>query len=96
MAHAIDGLFATGRFDDIVVEAEPAGEGVIVRFVTQTARFLGGITVEGKVVESPNRAQVDSATQLTLGAPFQDDDVMPKQWIASIACFRPTDSMRRT
>jgi outer membrane protein insertion porin family len=75
VAHAIDGLFATGRFDDIIVEAESSGEGVIVRFVTQNARFLGGITVEGKVIDSPNRAQVDSATQLSLGAPFQDDDV---------------------
>jgi len=75
VAHAIDGLFGTGRFDDIIVEAEPAGEGVMVLFVTRNARFLGGITVEGKVMESPNRAQVDSATQLSLGAPFQDDDV---------------------
>ncbi len=75
VAHAIDGLFATGRFEDIIVEAEPSGTGVIVRFVTRNARFLGGITVEGKVLESPNRAQVDSATQLSLGAPFQDDDV---------------------
>ncbi len=75
VAHAIDGLFATGRFDDIIVEAEPSPEGVIVRFVTQNARFLGGITVEGRVLESPNRAQVDNATQLSLGAPFRDDDV---------------------
>ena len=75
VAHTIDGLFATGRFDDIVAEAEPSGQGVIVRFVTQNAHFLGGITVEGKVVESPNRAQVDSAAQLSLGATFQDGDV---------------------
>ena len=58
-----------------MVEAEPSGNGVIVRFVTTNARFLGGITVAGKVVESPNRAQVESAAQLSLGAPFQDDDV---------------------
>ncbi len=75
VAYAIDGLFATGRFDDIVVEAEPSGDGVIVRFVTQNARFLGGIAVDGKVMESPNRAQVNSATQLSLGTPFQDSDV---------------------
>jgi len=75
VAHAIDGLFATGRFEDIVVEAEPSGQGVIVRFVTQNARFLGGTTVEGKVLESPNRAQIDSVTQLSLGATFHDKDV---------------------
>jgi outer membrane protein assembly complex protein YaeT len=75
VARAIDALFATGRFEDIVVEAEPSAEGAIVRFVTKNARFLGGMTVEGKVLDSPNRAQVNSATQLTLGTPFQDDDV---------------------
>jgi outer membrane protein assembly factor BamA len=50
IARAIDGLFASGRFEDIVVEAEPAADGVIVRFVTQNAWFLGGIAVEGKVM----------------------------------------------
>ena len=34
VASAIDGLFSTGRFDDIVVEVEPSGDGVLVRFVT--------------------------------------------------------------
>ena len=75
VAQAIDGLFATGRFEDIVVEAEPAGDSVVVRFVTKNARFLGGIKVEGKVFESPNRAQVNGAAQLSLGAPFHDGDV---------------------
>lgn len=75
IAQAIDGLFATGRFEDIVVEAEPAGNAVIVRFVTRNAWFLSGITVEGKVMESPNRPQVDNAAQLLLGAPFHDGDI---------------------
>src|SRR4051812_15636834 len=35
VAKAIDGLFATGRFQDITVEAEASGEGVAVVFVTQ-------------------------------------------------------------
>jgi outer membrane protein insertion porin family len=75
VANAIDGLFGTGQFEDIVVEAEPSEGGVIVRFVTQNTQFLGGITVEGKVMEAPNRAQVESATRLTLGAPFRNEDV---------------------
>ena len=75
VSRAIDGLFATGRFEDIVVEAEPAGGGVIVRFVTKNALFLGGVAIDGKVVDAPNRAQVDSSTQLSLGAPFHQDDV---------------------
>jgi outer membrane protein insertion porin family len=75
VAQAIDGLFATGRFDDIVVEAEPSSEGVVIRFVTKNAGFLGGTSVEGNVLDSPNRAQVNGAAQLSLGAPFHDDDV---------------------
>ncbi|MBV9770285.1 MAG: BamA/TamA family outer membrane protein [Bryobacterales bacterium] len=75
VAQAIDGLFATGRFSDISVEAEASGLGVIVLFVTQNSSFLGGINVEGKVLQSPNRAQVENEAQLTLGASFQQDDV---------------------
>ena len=75
VAHAIDGLFATGRFEDVVVEAELAGDGVIVRFITQTAWFVGGLSVQGKVVVPPNRAQIASTTQLNLGAPFRDEDL---------------------
>lgn len=75
VAQAIDGLYATGRFEDIVVEAVPAGAGVIVRFVARNARFLGGTRVKGKVIQDPNDAQVLSSTQLSLGAPFHDDDV---------------------
>ncbi len=75
VAHAIDGLFATGRFDDIVVEAEPSGDGVIVRFVTQLRWFVGGVSVEGNVLVDPNRGQVVSTSQFSLGAPFREEDV---------------------
>src|SRR5881227_2386492 len=54
VAQAIDGLFATGRFEDILVEAEPSGDGVIVRFVTTSAWFVGGVTIDGKAVIPPN------------------------------------------
>lgn len=75
VAHSIDGLFATGRFDDIVVEAEPSDDGVIVRFVTKPKWFVGGVTVEGNVMIDPNRGQVVSTAQLSLGAPFQEQDL---------------------
>src|SRR6185312_3062822 len=50
----IDAMFATGRFADIVVEAEkaPAG-GVIVRFVLTPQLFVGGSAVEGKIANPP-------------------------------------------
>ena len=40
VAHAIDGLFATGRFEDIAVEAEAAGDGVRIRFAVKLALFV--------------------------------------------------------
>ena len=75
VARAVDGLFATGRFEDIAVEAEPSGTGVIVRFVTKPAWFVGGVSVEGKIALPPNRGQIASAGQFTLGTPFRDEDV---------------------
>lgn len=75
VAHAIDGLFGTGLFSNIVVEGEPSGNGVIVRFVTTNAWFLSGVTVQGKVLESPNKAQVEGAGEFSLGTPFHDADV---------------------
>src|SRR5689334_16983215 len=39
VAATIDHLFATGRYEDIQVEAEPKGDGVAVRFVTKHKWF---------------------------------------------------------
>jgi outer membrane protein insertion porin family len=75
VAHAIDGLFSTGLFSDIAVEADPSGDGVVVRFITTNAWFLGGVVVEGKLIESPNRAQAEGSGQFSLGTPFHDSDV---------------------
>src|SRR5580698_5652783 len=75
IASAIDNLFASGRFEDIEVQGEPSGNGVIVRFVTKLTSFFGGLTVEGKIPNPPNRTQIASVTELTLGAPFRDDDL---------------------
>src|SRR5260370_20396414 len=75
VARAIDGLFATGRFEDIVVEAEPSGGGVLLRFVTKNTWFVGGVTVSGKASAPPNRGQLESAAQFSLGAPFQEEDL---------------------
>jgi outer membrane protein insertion porin family len=75
VSHAIDGLFATGRFEDIAVEVEPASDGVRVRFVTKNATFIGGVSLEGNIMESPNRGQLTSAANLSLGVPFHDEDI---------------------
>jgi outer membrane protein insertion porin family len=75
VAKAIDGLFATGRFQDITVEAEASGEGVAVVFVTQPEWFVGGVDVKGKIATPPNRGELVTNGQFTLGAPFRDEDV---------------------
>jgi len=75
VAHAIDALFATGRFADVVAEAEPSGNGVVVRFVTQPQWFVGGVNAEGKISYPPNRGELASNGQFTLGGPFRQEDV---------------------
>src|SRR5687767_1727263 len=64
LGEAIDRLFATGRFDDIVAETEESGEGVIVRFSTQAARFISGVSVIGSNPQPPNRGELVSISQL--------------------------------
>jgi outer membrane protein assembly complex protein YaeT len=75
VGNAIDGLFATGRFEDITAEAEPSGDGVILRFVTTPARFVGGVSVEGKIKQPPNRGELTSSSRMQLGDHFYDEDV---------------------
>jgi len=73
VGEAIDRLFATGQFSDIVAQAEAApGGGVRVRFVTTPSLFIGGVNIEGKVKEPPNRGELAATTRLQLGTPFQE------------------------
>jgi outer membrane protein assembly complex protein YaeT len=76
VASTIDRMFATGRYQDIQVDAEPSGTGVEIRFITKNAWFVGGTTVEGKISNPPNRGQVMNAVQLDLGTRFSAD-VLP-------------------
>jgi outer membrane protein insertion porin family len=75
VSKAIDGLFLTGRFEDIAVEAEAQGEGVRIRFVTKNASFQGGVSVDGGILDNPNRAQLLASGNFSLGALFHDEDV---------------------
>jgi len=77
VADAIDRFFATGRYEDIRVEARADGAGVIVLFVTIPAYFVGGVNVEGKVVQPPNRGQVSTSAQFALGSGFREEDLQP-------------------
>src|ERR1700736_3697579 len=51
---AIDRLFATGRYEDIKVDVQPRGNGVVVRFITKTKLFIGHVGTHGKVSSPPN------------------------------------------
>ena len=69
-------LFATGRFEDIQVDAEPAAGGVIVQFIIRNSWFVGRVSVDGKVGEPPNTGQLFNATRLDLGQPFHEEDLI--------------------
>jgi outer membrane protein assembly complex protein YaeT len=77
VAAAIDSLFATGRFEDIRVEAEPEDGGIAIRFVTKAQWFIGHVGAEGKIKSPPNRGQIINATRLDLAAPF-DETLVPE------------------
>jgi outer membrane protein insertion porin family len=69
---SIDRLFATGRYTDIQVDAEPYNSGVIIRFITKNSWFIGNVKVAGKISNPPNAGQLENATQLELGQPYTE------------------------
>ena len=79
---AIERLYATGAFDDIQVDADPApapARGVIMRIVTKNSWFVGNVAVLGHISDPPNRGQLVNVTRLSLGQPFTEEDVAPAQ-----------------
>ena len=79
---AIERLYATGAFDDIQVDADPApapASGVIVRIVTKNSWFVGNVAVLGHISDPPSRGQLVNVTRLSLGQPFTEEDVAPAQ-----------------
>lgn len=73
LQQAIQALFATGRYSDIAVDAAEMGNGVVLRFLTERAYFVGHVDVFG-VKAPPSAGQLASATKLRLGFPFLDRD----------------------
>jgi outer membrane protein insertion porin family len=69
---AIERLYATGRYTDIQVHAEPYQDGVIVRILTQNRWFIGQVSVAGDLNTPPNAGQLESVTRLYLGQPYTD------------------------
>ena len=69
---SIERLFATGRYADIQVDAEPYQDGVVVRFLTKNSWFIGHVVVGGRVSDPPNASQLENAARLDLGAPYTE------------------------
>ncbi|HWQ55435.1 MAG TPA: POTRA domain-containing protein [Bryobacteraceae bacterium] len=76
---SIERLFATGRYEDIQVDAQPHGEDVIIRFITRASNFIGHVSVAGDLPDPPNRGQLVGATRLDLGQPLTDDKMVQAQ-----------------
>jgi len=53
---SIEKLYATGRYGDIQVDAEPRGDGVVVRFITRNSWFVGRVSADGAWPISESRA----------------------------------------
>jgi outer membrane protein insertion porin family len=71
---ALQKLYETGRFSDVSVDAEPAGDAVALRISTELNYFVGSVSLEG-AADPPNKAQLLTAAKLDLGAPFSGTDV---------------------
>ncbi len=73
LRQAIQTLFATGRFSDLAVDADKTGNGLILRFLTKPAYFVGRVLVTG-VKAPPNSGQLASTTKLRLGTLYLDSE----------------------
>ncbi|HLJ15487.1 MAG TPA: BamA/TamA family outer membrane protein [Bryobacteraceae bacterium] len=75
VAESIDRMFATGRYQDIQVDAENSGAGVRIRFITQSTRFVGHVQAIGKLSAPPRRGEIVDEAHLDLGTPFQPEEL---------------------
>ena len=75
----IQKLYATGRYDDIVIDATPGGDlrnsGVLITITTRNSWFIGRVEIQGDNPEPPNAGQLVTASHLDLGQPFEKDKV---------------------
>ncbi|HYP09437.1 MAG TPA: outer membrane protein assembly factor BamA [Bryobacteraceae bacterium] len=67
----IERLYASGRYDNILVDADASGDGVALVLRTTGARFIRNVVVDG-VPEPPSRGLLVNATKLELGGNFSE------------------------
>ena len=73
VAEAIRRMFATGRYADIQVDAEPEESGVAVVFRTTEAQFFGHVEATGTISVPPSAALIVNEAQLPLGGAFDPE-----------------------
>src|SRR5215831_14574007 len=91
---SIERLFATGRYADIQVDAQPYRDGVDIIFRTKNSWFIGAVSVNGRLSSPPNPGQIANASDLPLGQPFseakvQDGIAGQKRLLESNGLYRP-------
>ena len=96
----IERLFATGRYDDIAVDAKLENGQVAITFLTTGNWFVGQVAVEG-VSAPPSSGQMVNATELNLGVPFRAESLTVaasnlKKLMASNGLFEPEITSRVT
>ncbi len=75
---AIDALYATGRYHNIEVQAEPSGAGVELRILTEFNYFRQRREHRGRELPSlPAANKLRTATKLELGALFTENQMEP-------------------
>jgi outer membrane protein insertion porin family len=72
---SIERLFATGRYADIQVDAQPYRDGVAIVFITRAGWFLGDVLADGGISSPPSAGQLENASGLNLGQPFTEASV---------------------
>jgi outer membrane protein assembly complex protein YaeT len=72
LAQAIQGLFFSGRYSNVLAEAEDTGEGVRLTFRTEGRLFVSRVSIFG-VPEPPTPGRLEGAAQLDLGRPFEPE-----------------------
>jgi outer membrane protein insertion porin family len=92
---AVARLFATGRYADISVDAQPYDDGVAITFVTKHRWFVGGVRDRGDIDPPPGANQLSSAGNLDLGQPYtdaklQEAETAQKRLMEMNGLFHPT------
>ena len=70
----IQKLYETGRYSDVSIDGRADGDGVLVTITTRETYFISGVSIDG-ISEPPTRGQLETATKLELGAPFNEGDL---------------------